>query len=1709
MKRFAAPRLENRRTADFQRELDARAATWLPNWNRDENSPDFGLALLKIAARFSSEVAERLDFAGDKMALGFLDWLGMKAEAARPARVPVAFKLADTATAPVTAPHPVKMQADAGDAVTFETETDLRIVPGAIEFVVGVDPANDRFYLPPPGIASLEPIEALPTEWRLKSFAAAGATMLQLDPGFGLSEGMIIAIGDTQYEIRKAQDDLLTIEPPLVADAIENQTVVRKVTTFRPFDGARNRQEHILYIGDSDLLDIEAAGSIEIAGLPPLGDAVTWEYWGKTENPSNPDDVDARWRAIEDPGAGSGGTIRLTKPKGAVEETQVGAAQARWIRARQVMSTEMTSVDGVELKINPLPPGETVPEDIKTVDWTRLLRPDVFVNSASSPPSNFYLLGREPRMFDTLYLGSDEAFSKAGATAWMQFDIADSVFQSMSGTNTGVFGYVIAAIDARGALHLLTRTSSGSLVRLRDPLEPEGLKLTGSVAPVMWVDGLALRIAVAAGDQVLVRVETWPDRSASKWLSLGKPAFDTMATAPVDGLSVVNWNGQATLVALKDARLSTRTANATTPDIWPPKAVEDSHQVPIDIRDVVQVRHATVATVPTRLLAISAGNDVYDIVAAAAPQRLIANIATDVRPCGLEDAGELEVVAVDAAHAGLLAQRVGRLPAAPIASPALDPGISFFQHTTISGRVEDGHLTAYLIARDQNAVGQSLISWQPFINGRDDILYQIPTGAGVGELEGSSVLAEVPLPGQNGFLFLAGSQRGEMYSALLGSRITLSEASNNLRSAVAISPPANLAVAGDTIGFNNANGNFVLSTVEGTSVRGLAGRVNTQFFWINRWRRVDTTPRNIEIYRTSVAIPVDQLTVDAADPSMVTFQAGVAIPSRILVRDNAGELAAVDIAFDTVTQVATATPPFPAAAQGTGVGYWAPVALQATVYPALTLSAANNAMLSTDMFGGGNPQFPDLSPRHQNVIAQETVSTNPTRLAFETAWQNAPQGATFRLVVDQSVTAWSQVLGDSATNPALSWEYSNGTSWLHLQIAPADDGTNSLRNSGTIRFTVPSDLRPSEWAGKTTHWIRARLIGGDYGRENVVVISEPVPNSNQTKQTVQRTTEGIQPPYALDVGIAYAIDTSAPPRFLLTRDSGMLRDQSDANRTPGASIEVFTPLATTLGRLDGLGPAGIQPGSSTPKDEAGCDCPACTAEAGQGAATSDAAAERPVASRAAATAASSVGKRALYVGLRSSLIGAPVNVLFTVDREGGYDAMAPLRVDVLIGNRFTPVLAADDTCALGERGLLKMAFPVVPTEAELFGQPPLTWLRLAPTAVDDTWTPSLSGAHLNAVWARAAETMTRELLGASSGEPNLTVSLARPPVLQNSLQLRVREPLGDEERHAMLDQDPNSVLFDLTDLPGDWVMWKQVADTIDRAPTDRVYALDEATGTIRFGDGQHGMIPPTGADAIVAFSYERADAGTDGVVPANFLVARSELNLVTAVEGVETVRAADSSAGGVATESPQRVLQFAPARLRHRGRAVSASDFESLAQERSDQVVQARCTSRNGRIRLITVMRGDRPVPSRAQQRELRRMLLDIAPPALAAPGALTIEGPGIRMLRVDVTVAIATLDIAAGVSDTATSRIRAFFDTERGGPNGEGWPLGQSPREEDVAVALLDIGGLDNILDISLIELSGDGSENPWPTGIRANELAMLADDGVRVAFKAKEAAL
>jgi hypothetical protein len=1714
VKQRPAPSLESRRETDFAAELQQRGRAWIPAWALSETEQDFGKALLAIAARFNSEVAERLDGAGEKMKRGFLDWLAVRGLAALPARMPVVFKLTDTAQAPVPAEHPVRLQVGVQDtSVVFETESDLEIVPGRLDAIVGADPARDAYYLPPPGMSDLGPLASAPAQWHLKSFASPGSMTLQLDPALGLAQGMLIEISKKQYEITAPpKDDLVTIDRPVPGDGFGEGLPVDRVSTFVPFEKATNQQNHVVYLGDTDLFNIEAACTLDVIGGQNLGSDAIWEYFGKVKGsaiPTPADDV-PQWRPLaRDPNQSKADAVILVKGPGSIEPTQIKAIEARWIRARKASlpsDSAPETADAITVRVN-APPAGPGPASTPPAE----LSPDVFVNATPSPARSFYPLGREPKLFDTLYVGCAEGFSKSKAKADVYFDLADPSFVALAAINAGSIGGVLASVDVAGALHLFTVGAAGALTPLsgRGPLLPstsgaagsgatEDIRLTSNgFRPVMWMAGANLHVVVAAGNSVWDWNETRPAAAGSAWLPLGSLPAPAALNSNIEGLVLVT-KGSTQLVALREKRLWIHGVQGSAQ--WQPLPAKNG-SAPLDIVAIAPVVSETAGIVPDTLLAIApdgANLKLWSVKTDGTVTKLLPDdVSANVVPFAIDrSSGVREVIAVSASKTKLLARQDSNA----VVKESLDAGLSV-DDTQIDARIESGQITAYCVATMAGAAPRELVAWKPF-DASVDAIYRYRPDPAVGIPKGTLVL-------YGGLALLPGTNQGEILAAAFnGTRNTLGGAS--LQSALAIRPPLPALAPTDTIVVADANGTLkplAIEQIDPSDGRGSA--TGERFVWLDGPLERNASETDIYLFQTSIAAAMWNGTVPATSTPLnpqLELDAGDTMTGM-------GPILTATVAGPPwtwkIVSINAAIPPGPprvasldvkAADPGTAVYYWTPIKFRGRIVPALELTAASNNW-PVDVLDRNDVYFPssqNLAPARQRVvsIAIDSSTQRPLRLAFEEAWSTTPLPAPpVSFVLDTTLAAWTLLLGDSSSNPALAWEYWNGSGWWTLGVT--SDTTRNLRQSGFVAFDVPTDLKSTDWSGKTNFWIRARLIGGDYGHETVTVTSTPI-SGGGTKQVVTRSTEGIQAPFAIRVYVTYLIKDGVLPTYLLTLDSGTLRDQSDANRTPGAQIEMFTPLAVTLSGLEQI--ASNDRGAPT---QCAPDCSCDSGEASRSVLPSPPASAAGGSASGAASSASP--GRALYLGFSAALAGAPVNVLLLVDKERPHDALAPLRVDALQADRFVPITISDTTRALGESGLLSMSFSIPSVSRELFGRT-LSWLRLMPSRIDPTatWNPGLKGAYLNAVWANATETLTRELVGSSEGAPNLTLQLQRPPVLDGTLELRVREPLGSEERTALNAAEEKRVLSDVENLPGDWVLWKKVTDPGDEDPAARVYALDEDSGTITFGDGKHGMIPPIGRDAIVAFTYQRTEVGTGTTldVPGNLVTPRTVLNLVSPVESVETVIAADQAAGGAAPETPERVLRFGGARLRHRERALVARDFEDLALESSPKFVQARAFVRPGSVRLVVVKRGPDPVPNAAETRELTRLLLAAAPLWLGVPRALTIDGPPIRQLRVGLVLEVESLDDAGALGIEVKKRVGALFDSATGGIDGDGWPLGIAPREDDIASALVGAPKLVGIVDVTLMEIGSDGTERPLPAAIGADQLVTLAADGIRLDF-------
>ncbi len=316
----------------------------------------------------------------------------------------------------------------------------------------------------------------------------------------------------------------------------------------------------------------------------------------------------------------------------------------------------------------------------------------------------------------------------------------------------------------------------------------------------------------------------------------------------------------------------------------------------------------------------------------------------------------------------------------------------------------------------------------------------------------------------------------------------------------------------------------------------------------------------------------------------------------------------------------------------------------------------------------------------------------------------APGGIAFSLLKNAIFGPLIYLAAGAPANPALSWEYFDGNAWW--KIPTVNDQTSNLLLTGTVSFCVPAGLQQTDVAGKKSYWIRARLVGGDYGQETVTVTTTPGSGGTST-QTINRSDAGIDPPLMGSVNLTYSMCCATNPDFVLTTDGGTMTDQTAVNNSQAAQISLFVPLS-----------ASIPSAASGP---------------------------------------------ALYLGFDGAIQGGPINLLFLV-KDQDLGAAYPLQVDVLRETGFASLTPVDGTRGLGESGIVSLYIPDLPPIANLFGSS-LRWLRVRPNALlTGKWTPEIYNAYVNAVNALASETQENEKLGSSDGSPSQVVTVARPPV---------------------------------------------------------------------------------------------------------------------------------------------------------------------------------------------------------------------------------------------------------------------------------------------------------------------------------------------------------
>jgi predicted phage baseplate assembly protein len=348
--------------------------------------------------------------------------------------------------------------------------------------------------------------------------------------------------------------------------------------------------------------------------------------------------------------------------------------------------------------------------------------------------------------------------------------------------------------------------------------------------------------------------------------------------------------------------------------------------------------------------------------------------------------------------------------------------------------------------------------------------------------------------------------------------------------------------------------------------------------------------------------------------------------------------------------------------------------------------------------------------------------------------------------------------------------------------------------------------------------------------------------------------------------------------------------------------------------------------------------------------------------------------------------------------------------------------------------------------------------------------------------ARHATTVHDEVLGYSDGTPGQTFRLLHTPIL-------ARDPQRD---HLVVEQPGGAP-----------EAWREVDDFGDSTETDRHFTLDSRNGTLSLGpallqpNGQvyrFGAVPPKGN--VLRFRRYQHGGGVAGNVPKGALsVPKSSIPYLARVTNWR------AAIGGLDAQSLDDAKLRAPQVLRTRTRAVTADDYEYLAQQ-VEGVARARCVGagaqggasgtrpagdpaqpgdpggqRPGRVSVLIVPQVDDasgPIPAEqlARSAELRARVL--AHLNERRPLGITVDVRQPQYIWVAVQATLRTPDGSdASLNDlvqrSAARELYRYLNPLVGGPRGAGWPFGRDLSVSELYALLQRVRNVEFVEEVRL----------------------------------------
>jgi predicted phage baseplate assembly protein len=336
-----------------------------------------------------------------------------------------------------------------------------------------------------------------------------------------------------------------------------------------------------------------------------------------------------------------------------------------------------------------------------------------------------------------------------------------------------------------------------------------------------------------------------------------------------------------------------------------------------------------------------------------------------------------------------------------------------------------------------------------------------------------------------------------------------------------------------------------------------------------------------------------------------------------------------------------------------------------------------------------------------------------------------------------------------------------------------------------------------------------------------------------------------------------------------------------------------------------------------------------------------------------------------------------------------------------------------------------------------------------------SWGGTIDGTNVQRV--------RNEILGRSDGSPGQRFYLTHTPIVPRE---------GGEYLAVRIDNDREE-------------RWTEVSDFSTSEPEDRHYSLDSGAGEIRMGpalpqrDGSihsYGAVPPK--DSFIVMRSYRYGGGQIGNVAAGTLN-----QMRTSIPYVAKVSNRQPATGGKDAESLDNSKTRVPGYLRSLNRAVTAEDYEYLAQEAAPgMIARVHCLqppiTNKAEVKVLLIpqipnlvnfispeslnISNDlrERVTAYLDERRLLATHLEVVPPIYVWAET---------EVRFRASPYFSNEDVRRAIED----RLFAFLNPITGGQDGTGWQFGRDLFVADIMAVLLTVPGVDFVRIVKLFPVN------------------------------------